>query len=97
MAIELYAADKNHNEYQRVGFDFVLTAVTIVCVCLSIGSIIVGLPWVQQRYEAYQRKETDRQLKTIQSKATVIVGSSDREKYGRTHREIGCAILEATE
>ena len=54
MALQMYDATPQQNAYQRVGFDVVLTIVTVVCMCLSLGSIIIGTPWVQQVYEAHQ-------------------------------------------
>jgi hypothetical protein len=68
MAIKLYAVNGDQNEYQRVGFDVVLTIVTALCVCLSIGSTIVGMPWVQQWYKARQEKKEARRLKAMQTK-----------------------------
>ena len=46
MALQVYEASPDQNEYQRVGFDIVLTVVTVLCVCLSLGSTIIGTPWV---------------------------------------------------
>ena len=68
MAIKLYAAEDDQNEYQQVGFDVVLTIVTVICVCLSIGSTIIGTPCVQQWYKAWQEKEEARRLNAVQTK-----------------------------
>ena len=68
MALQMYEATPGQNEYQKVGFDIVLTIVTVLCVCLSLGSTLLGTPWVQQAYEAHHQRREARRLKAIQSK-----------------------------
>jgi hypothetical protein len=67
LAIKVYEATPDQNEYQRVGFDVVLTIVTVLCVCLSLGSTIVGTPWVQDAFEARRERREARRLLTVQS------------------------------
>ena len=68
MAIKLYDSTPGQDEYQRRGFGWVLTAVTIFCVTLSTISTLVGTPLVQSIYKAWKKRQEIHKLRKMQKK-----------------------------
>ena len=61
MALKLYDATPGQDEYQKAGFGAVLIAVSVLCVVLGLGSIVVSTPCLRERVmkclKRGQRKE----------------------------------------
>ena len=68
MAIKLYDSTPGQDEYQRRGFGWVLTTVTIFCVMLSTISTLVGTPLVQSIYKAWKKRQEIHKLRKMQKK-----------------------------
>ena len=49
MALKLYDATPDQDEYQKAGFGVVLTTVSVLCVVLGLGSIVVSTPCLRER------------------------------------------------
>ena len=61
MALKLYDATPDQDEYQKAGFGAVLITVSVLCVVLGLGSIVVSTPCLRERVvkclKRGQRKE----------------------------------------
>ena len=61
MALKLYDATPGQDEYQKAGFGAVLITVSVLCVVLGLGSIVVSTPCLRERVmkclKQGQRKE----------------------------------------
>ena len=49
MALKLYDATPGQDEYQKAGFGAVLITVSVLCVVLGLGSIVVSTPCLRER------------------------------------------------
>ena len=49
MALKLYDATPDQDEYQKAGFGAVLITVSVLCVVLGLGSIVVSTPCLRER------------------------------------------------
>ena len=48
MALKLYDATPGQDEYQKAGFGAVLITVSVLCVVLGLGSIVVSTPCLRE-------------------------------------------------
>ena len=51
MALKLYDATPGQDEYQKAGFGAVLITVSILCVVLGLGSIVVSTPCLRHSFK----------------------------------------------
>jgi Ca2+-binding EF-hand superfamily protein len=56
MALKLYAATPGQDEDERRSFGVVLIIASVLCVLLSIGTLLASLPWVQKKVNTLRRR-----------------------------------------
>ena len=60
MSLKLYAATPGQNEYQKAGFGVVLITVSVLCIVLGLGSIIISTPCLRKTFMTCLRKRQRR-------------------------------------
>ena len=72
MALKLYDATPGQDEYQKAGFGAVLITVSVLCVVLGLGSIVVSTPCLRERVmKCSKRKKTI--ARDVSKKVKVVV------------------------
>ena len=75
MALKLYDATPGQDEYQKAGFGAVLITVSVLCVVLGLGSIVVSTPWLRERVmKCLKRKKTKARVESKKVKVVVDGG-----------------------
>ena len=59
MALKLYAATPGQDSQQRMGFGIVLVTVSVLCVCLSLGTTLASIPCAQHRAEKCRNRQAE--------------------------------------
>jgi hypothetical protein len=70
----LYAATPGQNEYQKAGFGVVLITVSVLCIVLGLGSIIISTPCLRKTFMTCLRKRQRRndKLSPVTSEKVVV-------------------------
>jgi hypothetical protein len=72
MALKLYDATPGQDEYQKAGFGAVLITVSVLCVVLGLGSIIVSTPCLRETVMGCLKRE-QRKERVHAEKVKVVV------------------------
>jgi hypothetical protein len=74
MSLKLYAATPGQNEYQKAGFGVVLITVSVLCIVLGLGSIIISTPCLRKTFMTCLRKRQRRndKLSPVTSEKVVV-------------------------
>ena len=75
MSLKLYAATPGQNEYQKAGFGVVLITVSVLCIVLGLGSIIISTPCLRKTVMTCLKKRQRRndKLSPVTSEKEIVV------------------------
>ena len=82
MALKLYDATPGQDEYQKAGFGAVLITVSVLCVALGLGSIVVSTPCLRERVMKCLKRGQRKERVHAEKVAVVVDGGIEM-----THRK----------
>ena len=82
MALKLYDATPGQDEYQKAGFGAVLITVSVLCVVLGLGSIVVSTPCLRESVMKCLKRGRRKERVHAEKVAVVVDGGIEM-----THRK----------
>jgi len=93
MALKLYDATPDQDEYQKAGFGAVLITVSVLCVVLGLGSIVVSTPCLRERVMKCLKRGQRKERVHAEKVKVVVDGDIEmtRKADGRHHVGFGAS------
>ena len=82
MALKVYDATPGQDEYQKAGFGAVLITVSVLCVVLGLGSIVVSTPCLRESVMKCLKRGQRKERVYAEKVAVVVDGGIEM-----THRK----------